>query len=83
MRLLRAKKKPPQIIQGMTLRTLWKVLANNEFQVDPSCYPRLAYLLILGVFNSLYGCCETYFNAEEIEQVKIEKSPIFVDRPLA
>ncbi len=71
-------KKRPQIIQGMTLRTLLEVLARNDFQVDRQCLGRLAYLVVLGVFNSIYGACETYFNTEDIEAVKIEHAPLFI-----
>jgi hypothetical protein len=39
---------------------------------------RLAYLVVLGVFNSIYGVCETYFNTEDIEAVKIEHAPLFI-----
>ena len=78
MGLLSEIKKRPQIIQGMTLSTLLKVLARNDFQVDAQCLGRLGYLVILGVFNSIYGACETYFNTEDIEAVKIEQAPLFI-----
>jgi hypothetical protein len=71
-------KKHPQVIQGMTLRMLLKALARNDFQVDPQCLGRLAYLMVLGVFNSIYGACETLFNIREIEAVKIEHAPLFI-----
>ena len=71
-------KKRPQIIQGMTLPTLLRALARNDFQVDRECLGRLAYLMVLGVFNSIYGACETYFNSEEIEATPIQYPPIFI-----
>jgi omega-hydroxy-beta-dihydromenaquinone-9 sulfotransferase len=71
-------KKRPQIIQGMTLRTLLKVLARNDYQVDAQCLGRLGYLVVLGVFNSIYGACETCFNNEDIQAVKIDDAPLFI-----
>jgi omega-hydroxy-beta-dihydromenaquinone-9 sulfotransferase len=68
----------PQVIQGMTLGTLLKVIARNGFQVDASCVGRLAYLLAFGVFNSVYGACETVFNQKDIDEVCIEHPPLFV-----
>ncbi len=71
-------KKRPQIIQGMDLPMLLKVLARHDFQVDRECYGRLAYLLALGVFNSIYGACETFFNSEDIEGAQVIENPIFI-----
>ncbi len=68
----------PQVIQGMTLGTLLKVIARNGFQVDAECLGRLAYLLAFGVFNSVYGACETIFNHRDISQACIEQPPLFV-----
>jgi omega-hydroxy-beta-dihydromenaquinone-9 sulfotransferase len=73
-----AKRVGPQIIQGMTLRNVLEVMARHEFQIDASCLGRLAHLLALGVFNSIYGGCETFFNAQEINEVQIEHPPLFV-----
>jgi omega-hydroxy-beta-dihydromenaquinone-9 sulfotransferase len=68
----------PQIIQGMTLGTLLRVLARNRFIVDTQCLGRLAYLLVLGVFNSLFGAYESLFNARAIKRVKLKKPPLFI-----
>jgi omega-hydroxy-beta-dihydromenaquinone-9 sulfotransferase len=68
----------PQVIQGMTLATLLRVLARNGFMVDASCLGRLAHLLVMGVFNSLYGACETLLNSAEIEQVQVKEHPLFI-----
>ncbi|MBI4963722.1 MAG: sulfotransferase [Desulfomonile tiedjei] len=73
-----AKRVGPQIIQGMTLRNVLEVLARHDFQIDASCLGRLAHLLALGIFNSVYGGCETFFNAREISKVQIEHPPLFV-----
>lgn len=71
-------KRRPQVIQGMKLGTLLRVLARNDFRVDTTCLGRLAYLVILGVFNSMYARCETFFNGREIESSVISQPPIFV-----
>ncbi len=68
----------PQIIQGMTLGDLLCVLARNDFVVDAECLGRLAYLLVLGVLNSIYGACETALNARRIRNVEIDPSPLFI-----
>lgn len=68
----------PQVIQGMTLGTLLKVLARYDFQVDRECLGRLAHLLGLGVFNSVLAACETIFNSRDINSVEITQPPLFV-----
>lgn len=68
----------PQIIPGMTLKTLFKAIILNDFQIDPPCYGRLAFLSGLGVFNSMLGVCETFFNSREIDEFKVESSPLFI-----
>jgi hypothetical protein len=72
------RKRRPQVIPGMTLGTLLKVLARNEFKVDPDCVWRLANLVGIGVLNSIYGFCETFFNSKEINAVEIEQAPLFI-----
>ena len=42
-----------QIIQGMPLSSLMRVLAGNDFSVDTRYLGRLAYLMGIGVFNSI------------------------------
>ena len=69
---------PPQVIQGMTLSRLVQVLARNHFEVDTACLGRLAHLIVLAVFNSIYGGCETLFNGRDIGSVAIEQPPLFV-----
>lgn len=68
----------PQIIPGMTMKLLLKSLILNDFQVDPSCYGRLAFLTALGVLNSMLGCCETFFNSKEIDAFEVETDPLFI-----
>ena len=74
----KTRKTPPQVIQGMTLGTLLKVLARNGYLVDPQCLGRLAHLVILGVFNSVFGAAETVFNGRKIRQQRIDDSPLFI-----
>lgn len=68
----------PQPIPGMTLGTLLEVLVRNGFRVDLPYAGRLAYLMAMGVFNSLFARCEEFFDGEEIRNVRIEHSPLFV-----
>jgi hypothetical protein len=75
---IRDKLNHPQIIQGMTLGTLFKVIARNGFRVDTQYLGRLAQLMALGVFNSIFAGCETFFNIEEIRKIHIEQAPLFV-----
>jgi hypothetical protein len=67
-----------QPIQGMTIGTLFRVLARNGFKVDTRCYGRLAYLAVWGVLNSMYGACETFFNARDIQAAQIKHPPLFI-----
>lgn len=69
---------PPQVIQGMTLGDLVKVLARNDYLVDPPCLNRLMRLVILGVFNSVFGAAETVFNGRKIRRQRIDDSPLFI-----
>lgn len=74
----REKQQKPQVIQGMTLGTLLKVLARNGFQVDTECLGRLAQLVVMGVLNHVYGACEALFNGREIRRTTMEQPPLFV-----
>jgi len=44
----------PQVIQGMTLGTLLKVLARNGYLVDPECLCRLAHLARISVLTEMF-----------------------------
>ena len=67
-----------QIIQGMTLPGLLRVLARNGFRVDMEHFPRLAYLLLLGAFNSVFGFAETVLDGKEIKAVEVNSPPLFI-----
>lgn len=67
-----------QVIQGMKLRLLLGVLARNDFRVDARCLGRLGYLLVMGLFNSVYGSCETFFNEQEFQGIELEEPPLFI-----
>lgn len=58
--------------------TLLKVLARNGFDVDLQCLNRLFYLLVLGVFNSVYGTWETIVNSRAIRNTTIDEPPLFI-----
>ena len=68
----------PQVIQGMTLGNLLRVLARNHLCVDKECMGRLAYLLVMGMFNSVYGACETALSTSLIRGVVIDPPPLFI-----
>jgi hypothetical protein len=72
------KWRKPQVIQGMTLAKLLKVLARNGFQVDTECLGRLAQLVAMGVLNHVYGACESLFNGGEIRRTTVNQPPLFV-----
>ena len=67
-----------QIVQGMPLGSLMRLLAGNGFAVDTQYLGRLAYLLGIGVFNSILGFCERFFDGEEIEKIELRHSPLFI-----
>ncbi len=75
---LREKRLKPQVIQGMTLAMLLKLLARNGFRVDTACLGRLAQLAMIGVINHVYGACEEFFNGKEIRDTRVGASPLFV-----
>lgn len=68
----------PQVIHGMTLRDLLRVLGRNQFRVDMECADRLYYLLIIGVLNSIYGTWETILSSRQLRGVEINPSPLFI-----
>ncbi|MFC1834044.1 sulfotransferase [Thermodesulfobacteriota bacterium] len=67
-----------QVVQGMTLGTLLRVIARNGFRVDTPCLGRLAYLLVMGGFNSVLGACERFYNDRDFEAVEINHPPLFI-----
>uniref|UniRef100_A0A7C4AQ53 Sulfotransferase n=1 Tax=Desulfomonile tiedjei TaxID=2358 RepID=A0A7C4AQ53_9BACT len=71
-------KKGPQALQGMKVGALLKVLARNDFAVDVQCLGRLAHLLVLGVFNSVFGAAETLFNGRKIRCSHIDHPILFI-----
>ena len=77
---MEARTKPrmaPQIIQGMPLGTLWKVLSRNDLRVDTACLGRLAYLVVLGVLNTILGGCELLFQlAADRGDLELETSRV-------
>jgi omega-hydroxy-beta-dihydromenaquinone-9 sulfotransferase len=78
MGLIKKWKSSPQVVQGMPLKTVLKVVARNQFKVDVQCYGRLVYLVCAGIMNSIYGGCETFFNTKDIESAEIKQAPLFI-----
>lgn len=67
-----------QLIQGMTLRNLFRVLSRNGFQVDRRCLGHLAYLGCVGLTNSVCSFLENILYSSQVRKVRIEHPPLFV-----
>ena len=67
-----------QLIQGMALRNLYKVLSRNDFRVDKKCLGHLAYLGCVGLVNSVLGFIEDLRYRSLIQDVHVEHAPLFV-----
>jgi omega-hydroxy-beta-dihydromenaquinone-9 sulfotransferase len=67
-----------QIVQGMPLTALIRLLAGNQFRVDSEHLGRLAYLIGIGVLNSILGACERFFDGQEINRIELKKTPLFI-----
>ena len=67
-----------QIVQGMPLGSLIRLLAGNGFVVDKRYLGRLAYLIGIGVFNSILGSCERFFDGAEIDKIQLNHAPLFI-----
>ena len=75
---LRDRLDHPQIIQGMTFGTLFKVLARNGFRVDTQYLGRLAHLMVFRRIQFRVRRMRIFFNMDEIRNVRIEQAPLFV-----
>jgi hypothetical protein len=62
----------------MTLGTLLKVLARNEFDVDTRYLYRLAFLMWTAMGNSVFRLLEVAVNSRKIEADKIAHPPLFI-----
>jgi len=67
-----------QPIPGMTLGTLLKVLARNEFDVDTRYLYRLGFLMWVGMANSVFRLLEIAVNSNKIKKEKIVHPPLFI-----
>ena len=65
-------------MQGMRLSDLWNVLARNDFRVERRYFDRLAYLIGIGMLNSVFGAVDSLLNAKRIAQIEIEPPPLFI-----
>jgi omega-hydroxy-beta-dihydromenaquinone-9 sulfotransferase len=62
----------------MDVRTLWRVLLRNRFQVNPRYWDRLLYLILMAGYNSIMASFERHCNAHKIKGVKAVAPPIFI-----
>ncbi len=69
---------PLQIIPGMRLGTLMRVLSRNRFRVDRKCFGRLGFLLLMGALNSILSRYEKPCYGSRLEGACIEKPPLFI-----
>lgn len=67
-----------QIIPGMRMGTLVRVLRRNRFRVDRQCLPRLGLLFLMGALNSVLRRYEKLFYGVRLQAACIEKSPLFI-----
>lgn len=67
-----------QIIQGMTLSVLWRVLKAHGCKVEPRFWGRLAYLVGCGTGNSIHRALEQAANRLLILRSSFEKPPLFI-----
>jgi hypothetical protein len=67
-----------QAIPGMDVKTLWRVLLRNRFQVNPRYWQRLLYLFGMAGYNSMMACFESRCNGAKIKGVKAVAPPIFI-----
>jgi len=65
-------------MQGMRLSDLLNVLARNNFRVEFRYFDRLAYLIGIGVLNSLFGAIDGLVNAKRILRTEIAPPPLFI-----
>ena len=69
---------PLQIIPGMRLGTLMRVLRRNRFRVDLKCSGRLVFLLLMGALNSILSRYEKPCYGSSLEEACIVKPPLFI-----
>ncbi len=77
-RMNRIRELPLQAIQGMTMRSLAKVLARNDFRVDRECFHRVTYLAFMSAVNSFLAGVETLIHSRGIAATRIDEPPLFV-----
>jgi omega-hydroxy-beta-dihydromenaquinone-9 sulfotransferase len=84
-RLLRLRKKEKkrrgvvlQVVPGLPLGSLYRVLQRNRFQVDPLYIARIGYLMIMGFANTTFGWVEDLFKGRQIEREVLSHDPLFI-----
>ncbi len=63
---------------GITFDLWKKILADNQYQVDPAYFPRAIKLTFISLFNSRMKKKEEARFGPQIEQTTIEHPPIFI-----
>jgi hypothetical protein len=67
-----------QAIPGMDVRTFWRVMLRNRFQVNLRYWQRLLYLVWMAGYNSIMSGFERRCNARKFKGVKAVAPPIFI-----
>jgi hypothetical protein len=67
-----------QIIPGMKIGTLIRVLLRNGLRIHWRYLDRLAYLFFAGAYNSILAYLEEVVDGNQIEASQIKEPPIFI-----
>jgi hypothetical protein len=67
-----------QSIPGMDLKTLWRILWRNRFQVELRYWDRLLYLFVMAVTNSILAGFEHRCNGRKFKGMKVVAPPVFI-----
>ncbi len=65
-------------LAGSTLSNLLRLLAQNHFRIDLIGIPRLLYAMVMSTIVSTLGIYEKIKYRKQIEDIVIEKPPIFI-----
>ncbi len=68
----------PRFWHGMRVRDFWRLLAANHFRISLARWPMALMLMWITVINSILYRIQFVFFEKKIEQLKLEKPPIFI-----
>ena len=68
----------PRIWTGMRPRNYYRLLADNQFQIDPSRYPMTGLVAMWSLFNSGLASAQWLLKDRAIAETRIEQPPIFI-----